>query len=219
MIPEAFRAPSPHRERCTVHASGTMLCVDDGMFFHLMFNTEPLNLHETKNLFDHVGSLSDALADYVGHSKTIKCDWKLLSDERFEQLCYDIVYIHPKFDSETIKKMGKSRSRDGGRDIVVYEKKNVHGEKPRKWIFQCKLITDNTSLSATKLADVGDMLEQYDAEGFGVMTSSFIDATLYDKLEKICQKRMVKELHFSVFEIERLLARNTALKSRYFNTT
>ena len=42
--------------------------------------------------------------------------------------------------------------------------------------------------------------------GFGVTVSSYVDTTLYDKLEKVCQKRGVAELHYSVFELERILA-------------
>jgi hypothetical protein len=91
-----------------------------------------------------------------------------------------------------------------------------HEKSPRKWIFQCKLVKNGGSLGATRLLDVGDMLEHYDAGGFGVMTSALIDATLYDKLDVICDRRRVKQYHFSRIELERALAQHNTLKKRYF---
>lgn len=218
LIPGELRAPSPDREKCIVHDAGGLICVNDGKNLHLLYGTKTLTLHQTKNILAHVNELSAKLESYVGLSGTVSCDWKSLDDEKFEELCYDIIYSHPRFNAETIKKMGKSRSRDGGRDIVVYENPRSFDEKPKKWVFQCKLIRDNSSLSSSRLLDVGDMLEQYDADGFGVMTSSFIDATLYDKLEKICIRRAVEEMHFSVFELERFLSRHNKIKERCFSS-
>lgn len=88
--------------------------------------------------------------------------------------------------------------------------------EPRKWIFQCKLVTKGSSLGATRLTDVGDMLEQYSAQGFGVITSAQMDATLYDKLDAICSKRGVEQYHLSVLELERALARNRRLRQKFF---
>lgn len=74
----------------------------------------------------------------------------------------------------------------------MYDIPRTARDIPRKWIFQCKLITNSKSLSATRLIDVGDMLEHYNAQGFGVMTSTPVDATLYDKLDAICSKRKIE---------------------------
>lgn len=82
--------------------------------------------------------------------------------------------------------------------------------------FQCKLITNSKSLSATRLIDVGDMLEHYNAQGFGVMTSAPIDATLYDKLDAICSKCKIEQINFSVLESERALYYDDILRCRYF---
>lgn len=62
------------------------------------------------------------------------------------------------------------------------------------------------------------MLDQYNAEGFGVMTSAVIDATLYDKIEAICKKRSIDERHYSVLELEREIARYPGIKARYFKS-
>jgi hypothetical protein len=217
-IPESWRALEPMREVCLIHTSGTLIILNDGDFFHVLYDTKPLNLVATKNLLERVSETARGLSIAIGLSEVVTCDWATLSDEQFEQLCYDIIFAHPKFDSETIRKLGKSRSRDGGRDITVYEVARSIAGKPKKWVFQCKLITNGSSLTGTRLTDVGDMLDQFGAEGFGVMTSALIDATLYDKLDGVCRKRNIEQLHFSSLELERALTRNEVLRRRYFRS-
>lgn len=111
--------------------------------------------------------------------------------------------------------MGKSRSRDGGRDIVVYTKERI-GYKPEKFIFQCKLIKGNNSLTATKVPDISDIIEQYEADGYGIFTSGVIDSTLFDKIDKIAGRRQLKTLLSSKYELERDLSMLPQLKNRYF---
>lgn len=203
-------------ERYLVDATGTMIVVDDGMFQHVFSEVAPLNQLQMKNLLTAAGQLAESLSVATGISGSATFDWRTLSDDKFEELCYDIIYAHPKFDSDTIRKFGKVRSRDGGRDIEVQEVPNRFGAQPRRWIFQCKLITDGSSLGKSKVLDIGDMLVQYGANGFGVMTNTVIDSTLYDKLRPVCRDRQVSELHFSRLEIERTLVANPALKKKYF---
>jgi hypothetical protein len=208
--------PRPRIEECMVDPDGTIVIVDDGQFRHLMFDTMALTLERMENLFSALGNVKQALAENIGFVTDIACDWAALSDEQFEQLCYDLIYNHPLFNPATIRKLGKSRSRDGGRDIEVLDTPRFPGARPRKWVFQCKLITGSKSLSATKLVDIGDMLDHYDVQGFGVMTSAPIDATLYDKLDAVCGKRGVEQMNFSVLELERALARHEIIRCRYF---
>lgn len=201
---------------CLVHPTGTMIILSDKSFWHLLYDTAPMNLAAVKRLCEFAGEIASSLSTAVGISASLDCDWTSLSDEDFEQLCYDLIFLHPKFDAETIRKLGKSRSRDGGRDIEVFEVSRWLREKPRKWIFQCKLVKSSSSLGGSKLQDVGDMLELYGAEGFGVLTSATIDATLFDKLDGICRRRGVQQYHMSVLELERALSRNPNIKNRFF---
>ncbi|RFT62323.1 hypothetical protein DWG17_08855 [Salmonella enterica subsp. enterica serovar Senftenberg] len=60
------------------------------------------------------------------------------------------------------------------------------------------------------------MLDSYDVEGFGVFTNTIIDATLYDKLDKVCSKRNVEQLNFSALEIEKELIRKPYIRMKYF---
>lgn len=204
-------------EDCFVHETGTLIFVNEGRFRHFLFDTKPLTLVAAKAVREAAAGMLENLSLAAGVPDKLSFEWASLSDEQFEQLCYDIIYANPKFDSDTIRKLGKSRSRDGGRDIEVREVRGWQRGNPRKWIFQCKLITNGTSLGATKLVDVGDMLDHTKAQGFGVMTSVLIDATLYDKLDSVCGKRDVEQYHFSVLELERAVARNPAIRKRYFS--
>lgn len=124
--------------------------------------------------------------------------------------------ITQKFDNTTIRKMGKSRSRDGGRDIIVYTQARL-GYQKEKYIFQCKYLRPGGSLTAKKVTDISDTIEQYNAQGYGIMTSVVIDATLYDKLDAIATKKQIRSEEYSVYELERILARQPALRERHFN--
>src|SRR3546814_10310028 len=86
----------------------------------------------------------------------------------------------------------------GGRDIEIFDMPRPGEDRPRKWIFQCKLVSGKGSLSATKVVDIGDLLDHYAVGGYGVMTSAQIDAPLSDKLEAVCDRnRQITSLNTS----------------------
>ncbi len=195
---------------------GDHILVRDEKCSYLFFDTDKLNHMELISLGDRLSVLFRTTANLAGIHVEIKCPWEQLDDEKFEKLCYDIIYHNPKFDNSTIRKMGKSKSRDGGRDIVV----NTHprpGYQSEKYIFQCKYLKPGSSLTATKVIDISDTIEQYDAQGYGIMTSVVIDATLYDKLDRISARKDIETQEFSVYELERILARYKNIKQRHFN--
>lgn len=195
---------------------GDHLLVKDSNYSYLFFGTDKLAHNELMSLGNRLSILFHTTLNLAGIHVEIKCPWENLDDEKFEELCYDIIYHNPKFDNSTIRKMGKSRSRDGKRDIVV----NTHsrpGYQSEKYIFQCKYLQPGSSLTATKVIDISDTVDQYAAQGFGIMTSVVIDATLYDKLDGISQRKGIKTQEFSVYELERILARYDNIKQRHFN--
>lgn len=203
-------------EGCYLHETGTLAFVNDGDFLHFLYDVRPAQLQTAKVLREASAQLTEELSTATGAPPSVQCDWTSLDDEGFEELCYQLIFDNPKFNSDTIRKLGKSRSRDGGRDIIVHEATIGPWLEPRKWIFQCKLVTNGSSLGATRLTDVGDMLEQYGAQGFGVITSAQMDATLYDKLDAICSKRKVDQYHLSILELERALGRNRRVRQKFF---
>lgn len=152
--------------------------------------------------------------EYLGISIHTPCDWTRLTDESFEELCYDVALRLPTFDRETIRKMGKSRSRDGGRDIVAMSRARP-GQLPKKWIIQCKLITSKKSLGGGSI-NISDTIDQYAAGGFMVLTTAVIDSTLYDKLKSIAKNRGIGNQAWSGLELERFLQGHRDLLARYF---
>lgn len=147
---------------------------------------------------------------------SIHVNWSQFGDELFEELCYDIIYHDPRFDKSSIRKMGKSRSRDGGRDIVVFNRPLL-GKKPKKYIVQCKAIAPDKSLNTSNLGSISDVIDQYGADGYVVMTCGYIDATLFDRLDGIGNRRKVDVVTWSRLEIERFLSRRPTLLSKYMS--
>lgn len=68
-----------------------------------------------------------------------------------------------------------------------------------------------------KNVSVSDVVDQFGAGGFGVMTSGLIDATLYDKVEQIANNRSIDRDWWDQLRLERFLAENTDIKNRYFD--
>jgi len=131
-------------------------------------------------------------------------------------VCFDVIYHNPKFDNSTIRKMGKTRSRDGGRDIVVHTHSRP-GKTAKKYIFQCKYQQSGTSLPGSKVQDISDTIIQYGAAGYGIMTNVVIDSTLYDKLDGISKTLTVQVEDYSVYKLERILACYPQIKRRHFS--
>lgn len=212
----SLQAPGPRDAACLVDPNGSLIMINDGQFFHILYDTQPLPPADLKRLHSELSDAAGIIAAGMTGLPDLACDWSSLTDEKFEQLCYDIILTHPRFDADTIRKHGKSRSRDGGRDIEIFDMPRPGEGRRRKWIFQCKLVSGTRSLSARSVTDIGDLLDHYDVGGYGVMTSAPIDATLYDKLDAVCDRRGVEKLTFSVLELERALARNPQIRERYF---
>ncbi|MEQ9549751.1 MAG: hypothetical protein RIM23_09050 [Coleofasciculus sp. G3-WIS-01] len=196
---------------------GEVLILCDNVAQYIFFNDTHKKLkHEI--LAEYLTLLSKTYEYFriiVGKPTEIACPWNTLDDEKFEELCYDIIYTYYK-PGKNIKKMGKSRSRDGGRDIT-FNTPTRAGKSSVKWIVQCKLIKDGSSLTKKKLTDVSDTVAQYGAGGFCVMTSGVIDSALYDKLEAIADQTSIETDEWSRLEIERFLAKHPEIKYRYFS--
>lgn len=191
-----------------------ILVVDNYGYSYLLDYPEKYRNEDLRLFNELLNSAFSPFDKLMGYSHIINCDWSNIDDETFEQLCYDVIYYSERYDNSSIKKMGNSRSRDGGRDIEVWTKDRL-GSPPVKFIFQSKQ-TQAKSLSARKVQDIGDTIDQYGAKGYGIMTSTVIDSTLYDKLEGIKRNRNIETVTWSVYEIERFLERHPEIKQRYF---
>lgn len=206
------------RYKCRIHESGEIVFITDEeeKWRHFFFDTCALGVSEAKKIGVLSAELNSQIQRSIGLAETGTLDWRKIDDAQFETLCYDLIYAHPSFDHDTIRKMGQSRSRDGGRDIVVWTKPTAFRETPKKYVFQCKLVSSKKSLGKRDVPDVGDMLEQYAADGFGIMTSVVIDTTLFDAVDEICRRRGIAQKHFSKLEIERFLNQRPSLRKSHF---
>jgi hypothetical protein len=175
----------------------------------------------------HLSNLLTGLGVLIGDGEPdrahISVPWSEIDDEKFEQICYDFLFAHPDFDKHRIEKVGKSRSRDGGRDIVAWTMQTIRSvdrgaiKRPLKYVFQCKHINATGSLTPRHISAIADTLEQYSADGYGVMCCGYIDATLHDRVDAISRNRqLAPALKIDRFMLERFLARRPHLVERYF---
>ncbi len=209
-----------HIKKLLLSTEGDILIVHDEVAQYVFFDdslkrikNEVIDKNEViEKYLDVTNKLSEVSKTLLGKPTDIACSWDELDDEQFEELCYDIIDYY--YQPSKIRKMGKSRSRDGGRDIEFQTPERI-GKEAVKWIAQCKLIRDGSSLTGTKI-QVSDTVDQYGAGGFCVMTSGVIDSTLYDKLDGITRNRAIKTDSWSRLELERFLARHLELRDRYF---
>lgn len=184
-------------------------------FFIIYFDFKILRHNEIKELYEVSSSVSSSLSYLMGLEADISYNWALLDDEKFEELCYEIIYNNIRFENQTIRKMGKSRSRDGGRDIEVYTK-GLNGENCKKFIVQCKFSKGSGSLTKRKVPEAANIIKEYQAEGYMIMTNLVIDSTLYDMLDGFNRDGTDTKINFSKYELERYLAQHKYLKERYF---
>lgn len=205
----------PERYKYFLSDFGNLILIQDEAFSYLLFDSRNLDDKERIELASSLSDVFMEINNLSGIRIDVSCPWDLINDEQFEQLCYDVIYYNPKFDNSTIRKMGKSRSRDGGRDIEVFTRSRP-GYEPEKFIFQCKLIKPGSSLTSSKVVGITDVIDQYGASGYGVMTSGVIDSTLFDKLDGIKRNRGIYIDHWSVYELERFLAKHLNIKERHF---
>jgi hypothetical protein len=110
--------------------------------------------------------------------------------------------------------MGLSKSRDGGRDIVTFEKSYSGQNGRRLWIIQCKHSKKNKSLGKNNII-LSELIDEYRPYGVIIATNMIIDAGAYDKFDKIAKNRRIKIEYWHGLWIERLLNKNPDLFKVY----
>jgi hypothetical protein len=186
-------------------------------FTIVFFNAEPVFGQKRSVHADLLLSLGTSLHDGGAAGPARGLAWDDLDDELFEQLCWDYLYASPHFDRDRLEKVGKSRSRDGGRDIVAWTNRAAPFYRaPVKYIFQCKHIGADESLTPRHIRSIADVIEQYGAGGYGVMTCGYIDATLHDRIDAIGVSRKVDVRKLDRFQLERFVCARPRLMDKYF---
>jgi hypothetical protein len=193
---------------------------DGGTFRYVMFRDafQVLNTKEIDLITSCVQELSADLLEKGSASITRKSDWSLVDDEMFEKLCYDLLLRDGRFIARETKKMGTSRSRDGGRDIVTKAaSRSGQSSSNNLWIVQCKFSKSRKSLGRDDVR-LADLIDEYAPAGVIIATNMVIDAGTYDKYEKIKANRKVEIESWDGLFIERLLNKNPDLFRSYWNS-
>ncbi|WPB81418.1 hypothetical protein KYC5002_20130 [Archangium violaceum] len=200
--------------RMTEHGQAVVASHNNVHFVVFCSSTNSLRPEQLQDILAKIENSADRLRQLVGLPPSSPCNWDSINEEDFEELCYDVIRRMGIFDERTIRKHGKTRSRDGGRDIEIWSRPRI-GKPSIKWIFQCKYLSTSRSLGAGRI-DMSDVVEQYGAGGFGVMTNSVIDSTLYDRMDAIATRRNLEIMTFSKLELERFITHRRDLLLRYF---
>jgi hypothetical protein len=201
-----------YRFRWAMTESGDVaVCGNDDVSFIAFVDRAKSEL--VRELTVGIETAVDFLRSAAGMNHTISLDWSLLTPGSFEDLCYDILLRSGRFDEARFRKHGKTKSRDGGRDIEAWTLARFN-EPGTKWIFQCKFLTADKALSGSRVT-VADVVDQHAAEGFGVMTNQVIDSTLYDKLDAIAANRDLRVDTWDGRRIERFVHSRTDLKEKH----
>ncbi|WP_299523373.1 hypothetical protein [Winogradskyella sp.] len=197
-----------------------ILIVKDTFFSYVFFiHDKKLRTKEIQDIRAKLNPLHTVLGNILDVQFNSDVNWQQLDDEKFELLCYDLIYEHPKFDERTIRKMGKSKSRDGGRDITVMTK-SVNGKEPELYVFQCKLLSPSSSLTKSKVPNAANVIMEYGAKGYGVFTNGIIDSTLYDMLDGFnATNGVYTRENWGKLELEKKLAEDSFLRDKYFDTS
>lgn len=203
-----------------VSSDGSIVTARLGDFQILTFIEGSANLRP-EQAASYLAAAREDFGALANHCLTnFALDWSLMDAEWFEELCYEILVRCERFDPERMRKLGNTRSRDGGRDIEAWTHDRP-GAPAEKWIYQCKFSSKpKASLSGLKTS-VADVVDQFEANCYGVMTNMVIDATLYDKLDGIKRTR-AKDGRFFDFQtwaradMERFIRARIDLQSEYF---
>ena len=170
---------------------------------------------ELKILYAQLAAERESLSDLLDIRGQQTFDWGKIDDTQFEDLCREALDFDIRFKNARIEKMGKTRSRDGGRDFVIYTPADYNRES-KKYIVQCKLIKNGKSLSKQRVHDILDVIGQYHADGYIIMTNEDIDATLYDYLNSI-GGHADTSIRYDKTKLERFLVRFEEVCIKYFN--
>jgi hypothetical protein len=144
-----------------------------------------------------------------------------VDDESFELLIRELL-VREK-GVHRVRKVSPSRERDGGRDLIaewntppIRDQQLNENRSPytfRRVIVQCK--ASRGTVGKSKVQDIGDTVEHYDAEGYFLCVSSWLSTTLTDHLEKRRSEGKFWVDWWTRYEIEERLRRHPDLVNKY----
>src|SRR3546814_14297822 len=103
-----IRRPPRSTRTDTLFPYTTLFRSNDGQFYHILHGTKLLPPSGLKRLHSVLADASDVLAKGMHGSPDLACDWHGLTDEHFEQLCYDIILTMPRFEDRQSTRLNSS---------------------------------------------------------------------------------------------------------------
>lgn len=201
--------------RYLLSVGNDVLIADYGIYSIVNFDITYAKQPAVEKCYSDLAKQSYCLSCLLGHSQIARIDWTVWTPELFEDLCYDIICNHFAHKDVEIYRMGKTRSRDGGRDIVVREMSQINSTK--KYIVQCKLITNGKSLSAGRMGNITDVVMQNNANAYIIITNELIDSTLHNLLDSLEKSKLKVDasLRYDRNSIEHFLTLHKEIRDKY----
>lgn len=138
-------------------------------------------------------------------------DFSHLSPEEFEMLCFDLLNI---IGYSAVKQVGKTNAPDGGRDILAEEEfRGLQNSVRIKWIFQCKHSVK--SLNRQEIAEIGDLMEEHKAKGYGLFCSNNLTPAAVNRLESKKENLDGNVQYYGNAEMTVLLEKYPELATKY----
>lgn len=143
----------------------------------------------------------------------MKLDWDMLTDQDFEELCYDLL---DKDGFENLKWLGHSGS-DRGRDITCSKNQRILGNIERKTIYhvQCKRYVARPP-HPSDLSDTIAWADAHKPHVLLIMVSNTLTAPTHDWLFKVGEGKPYQILVYEEKHFERFLEKNRDLYKRHF---
>jgi Restriction endonuclease. len=152
----------------------------------------------------------DALKQIKPSVSGISLDFSQLTDAQFERLCYDLLEMR---GFTNIHQVGKTNSPDGGKDIIADEEyKTMVGTETRKWLWQCK--HSKKSLNRKDISEIGDLLQENNAQAYGLFCSNSITPDAINRLE-LKKDGKCKIAYYGITELTTMLTKYPDLLAKY----
>ena len=138
-------------------------------------------------------------------------DFSHLSADEFEMLCFDLLN---HIGYQDVKLMGKTNAPDGGIDIMANKENNKLFKTERcKWIFQCK--HSKKSLDRKEIYEIGDLIEEHNAQGYGLFCSNNLTPLVIARLENKKERLGGNVVYYSKAEMTVLIEKHPNLAVKY----
>jgi hypothetical protein len=144
-----------------------------------------------------------------------------IDDNEFETLTLDL--IERENDVFWVRKVGATRDRDRGKDLVSeWLTQPLPGEeipedqlpiRKSTVLIQCK--SSSQPINKSKVNDIRDTVEDHDADGYMLVTNSYLTSALTDHLLNMRKKNKIWTDWWTKAELEKRILKNPDIHGKY----